>query len=102
MALCGVNWLPEVVFNYSPENIKFSFPVLYCILITFLSLSPAVVEHVRDGSTVRVILLPSYTYLFVAMSGVKVSSRSVLIAIVQKIGLGMMDGDSFYESKEHN
>lgn len=31
----------------------------------------AVVEHVRDGSTLRVILLPNFTYLTVAMSGVK-------------------------------
>ena len=36
------------------------------------SLAAAVVEHVRDGSTLRVILLPNFTYLTVAMSGVKV------------------------------
>ena len=37
------------------------------------SLSTAIIEHVCDGSTLRVILLPSYTCLTLAMSGVKVS-----------------------------
>lgn len=32
----------------------------------------AVVEHVRDGATVRLILLPSFTVLMVTMSGIKV------------------------------
>jgi staphylococcal nuclease domain-containing protein 1 len=31
----------------------------------------AIVEHIRDGSTIRVFLLPSFVYLTVAMSGVK-------------------------------
>ena len=31
----------------------------------------AVVEHVRDGSTVRVILLPSFTYLTLMLCGIK-------------------------------
>lgn len=31
----------------------------------------AVVEHVRDGSTIRVILLPSFTYLTLMLCGVK-------------------------------
>ena len=32
----------------------------------------AVIEHVRDGSVVRAILLPSFTIITVAMSGIKV------------------------------
>ena len=48
-------------------------------LTTSLSPSAAVIEHVRDGSTLRVILLPSYTHITVAMSGVKVSSTSAFI-----------------------
>ena len=33
----------------------------------------AVIEHVRDGSTLRAILVPSYQWLTVAMSGIKVT-----------------------------
>ena len=32
----------------------------------------AVVEHVRDGSTIRVFLLPTYHYITVMMSGIRV------------------------------
>ncbi len=39
-----------------------------------LFLLTAVIEHVRDGSIVRAILLPSYTTVTVAMSGIKVRS----------------------------
>ena len=34
----------------------------------------AVIEHVRDGSTVRAFLLPTFQYVTVMMSGVKVSA----------------------------
>ena len=43
------------------------------------SLPIAVIEHVRDGATLRVILLPSYTYLTLAMSGVKVTNLRVVL-----------------------
>lgn len=33
----------------------------------------AVVEHVRDGSTIRAFLLPSYHYVTIMISGIKVS-----------------------------
>lgn len=32
----------------------------------------AVVEHVRDGSTVRVFILPSFHYITLTMSGIRV------------------------------
>ncbi len=38
---------------------------MYCSLA-------AVIEHVRDGATVRVVLLPSFTIFMFALSGVKV------------------------------
>lgn len=34
---------------------------------------PAIVEHVRDGSTVRVLLLPDFTYITLMLSGIRVS-----------------------------
>lgn len=36
-------------------------------------LLPAVIEHVRDGCTVRAFLLPSFNYVTVMLSGVKVT-----------------------------
>lgn len=33
----------------------------------------AIVEHVRDGSTIRAFLLPSFHYVTVMMSGIRVS-----------------------------
>ncbi|XP_037580368.1 staphylococcal nuclease domain-containing protein 1 [Dermacentor silvarum] len=35
---------------------------------------PAVVEHVRDGSTVRVLLLPDYHYITLMLSGIRCPS----------------------------
>lgn len=32
----------------------------------------AIVEYVRDGSTIRAMVVPGYTQLTVAMSGIKV------------------------------
>ena len=75
-----------------PFSLSFFFP-LYFLLYPYIHLSflffpstslfsllpplppTAVVEHVRDGATLRVILLPSYTNLTLAMSGVKVRDR---------------------------
>jgi len=34
---------------------------------------PAIVEHVRDGSTIRVFLLPSFHYITLMISGIRVS-----------------------------
>jgi len=39
-----------------------------------------VIEHVRDGCTVRAFVLPSYHYITVMLSGIKVSTRSICIA----------------------
>ena len=33
----------------------------------------AVVEHVRDGSTIRAFLLPDFQYITLMMSGIRVS-----------------------------
>ena len=45
----------------------------------------AVIEHVRDGCTLRAMVVPSFEMLTVAMSGIKVSSyrnaSSLLLAI---------------------
>lgn len=52
---------------------------------------PAVVEAVRDGSTVRVYLLPGFQYVQVYCAGIQVlklslhSIRSILITYVLKI-----------------
>lgn len=35
---------------------------------------PAVIEHVRDGCTVRAFLLPSFDYVTIMLSGIKVSA----------------------------
>lgn len=34
----------------------------------------AVIEHVRDGSTVRAFLLPDFVYVTLMMSGIRVSN----------------------------
>lgn len=39
----------------------------------------AVIEHVRDGSTVRVLLLPSFHYITVMISGIRVSSGTTRV-----------------------
>lgn len=39
-----------------------------------LSLPKAIIEHVRDGSVVRALLLPDYYLVTVMLSGVKVTS----------------------------
>jgi len=38
----------------------------------FYGFVAALVEHVRDGSTLRLLVYPSYTMITVAMSGIKV------------------------------
>lgn len=44
--------------------------------VTFCSppSSPAIIEHVRDGSVVRALLLPDYYLVTVMLSGVKVTT----------------------------
>lgn len=37
---------------------------------------PAIIEHVRDGSVVRALLLPDYYLVTVMLSGIKVKPRS--------------------------
>lgn len=46
--------------------------------ILFSPLSPAIIEHVRDGSVVRALLLPDYYLVTVMLSGVKVTTTHLL------------------------
>lgn len=43
---------------------------------------PAIIEHVRDGSTVRAFLLPEFQYITLMISGIRVSCS---ICIMRKI-----------------
>ena len=38
----------------------------------------AVIEHVRDGSTVRAFLLPDFYHITLVLSGIRVSAVSTL------------------------
>lgn len=38
----------------------------------------AIIEHVRDGSTVRAFLLPEFQYITLMISGIRVSDRFIL------------------------
>jgi staphylococcal nuclease domain-containing protein 1 len=46
-----------------------------------LYISPAIIEHVRDGCTVRAFLLPDFYHVTVMMTGIK-----VFMTRVEKIG----------------
>lgn len=41
-------------------------------LTTVFVCYPAVIEHVRDGCTIRAFLLPSFQYVTLMLSGIKV------------------------------
>mgnify|MGYP002775696675 CR=1 FL=1 len=43
---------------------------------------PAIVEQVRDGSTVRVYLLPEFQYVQVFIAGIQVSPIYTLISLI--------------------
>ena len=61
-----------------------------CVLCAFsFSVSPAVVEHVRDGCTLRTITVPSFQLITVAMSGIKVRHLLSLMMVAKS---SMMDG----------
>ena len=47
----------------------------------------AVIEHVRDGCTLRAMVVPSFEMLTVAMSGIKVSSYSNTLFLFLAISL---------------
>lgn len=50
-------------------------PLLQTLLHSVLLLPPpAIIEHVRDGSVVRALLLPDYYLVTVMLSGVKVTT----------------------------
>lgn len=54
----------------------------------------AIVEHVRDGCTVRVFLLPSFHHLTIMLTGIKVRYRTVNInsmSIMKPIQRGSME-----------
>lgn len=55
----------------SQERIRMGSLVLNSLSSFFCT--AAVIEHVRDGSTLRAVLVPSYQWLTVAMSGIKVT-----------------------------
>lgn len=46
---------------------------------TLLSFPSAIIEHVRDGSVVRALLLPDYYLVTVMLSGVKVITTQLLL-----------------------
>ena len=48
---------------------------------TLMSSVTAVVEHIRDGCTVRAFVLPSFHYITVMLSGIKVSDALPLTGI---------------------
>lgn len=43
----------------------------------------AVIEHVRDGSTVRCFLLPDYHYITLMISGIRVSGQEISVGRYQ-------------------
>ena len=47
----------------------------------------AVIEHVRDGCTLRAMVVPSFEMLTVAMSGIKVSSYGNVSSFVSATSL---------------
>lgn len=49
-------------------------------LLTFCPfLPPAIIEHVRDGSVVRALLLPDHYLVTVMLSGVKVTTTHLYV-----------------------
>lgn len=58
-----------VVMRHSPSH-------FFYILLSFLP--TAIIEHVRDGSVVRALLLPDYYLVTVMLSGVKVTIPHLL------------------------
>ena len=57
-----------------------------CLIVCYnYSFFLAIVEYVRDGSTMRVILLPSFEMVTVMMSGIKVTTLRGLRSIVHKL-----------------
>lgn len=58
--------------GFSPVRLPCLFLFFYFF---FTPPPPAIIEHVRDGSVVRALLLPDYYLVTVMLSGVKVWSR---------------------------
>ena len=54
---------------------------LCCPLLSVCVLLAAVIEHVRDGCTVRAFLLPSMDYVTVMLSGIKVCESSLCMLL---------------------
>lgn len=63
--------------------LKASIECMNTLFLTLVS-SSAIIEHVRDGSVVRALLLPDYYLVTVMLSGVKVSlfDRTMTIGYV--------------------
>ena len=65
-------------------NLKFLIiDNVFLNLIVAVYLFTAVIEHVRDGCTVRAFLLPSFDYVTVMLSGIKVSTCIMCEMVVQ-------------------
>jgi len=51
-------------------------------LVMFLLVFSAVIEHVRDGCTVRAFLLPDFVYVTLMLSGIKVCSVCRILCLI--------------------
>lgn len=50
----------------------------------------AIIEHVRDGSTVRAFLLPDFQYITLMISGIRVSVSRITSKKTNKINLDLL------------
>lgn len=76
-------WGPPEVLQKHVRDIKWTLPATETPR-NFVEASKrepikAVIEHVRDGSTVRAFLLPSFHYVTVMMSGIKVCCNCYIL-----------------------
>lgn len=55
----------------------------------------AIIEHVRDGSVVRALLLPDYYLVTVMLSGIKVRPYSWLCGGYRVCGYSVMDSSTW-------
>lgn len=81
---CGINSQSSCfgrTANMCEEQCVYIYTLCsHCILtiIPWIIISlplPAIIEHVRDGSVVRALLLPDYYLVTVMLSGVKVTTH---------------------------